>query len=175
LPTVGEKNPKPSLYLAGWPGYNRPVRTLTGLVGQRHAPRLAPAAPPARGPGPPAPGRRYPNAQSVAAELEVHPRTVHRDLALIPAGQIERSTLLLPGEKVMVSPDLASLYGVAPRVLGQAVKRNVVRFPPDLLFQLTRDEYAKLKSQIVASSPAADEAAGKAPGPDRLPRPSRVL
>jgi ORF6N domain-containing protein len=52
----------------------------------------------------------------------------------------------------MLSTDLAALYGVEPRVLVQAVKRNLDRFPEDFMFQLTREELANLKSQIVISS-----------------------
>jgi len=52
----------------------------------------------------------------------------------------------------MLSPDLAQLYGVEPKVLNQAVKRNRDRFPPDFMFQLTREEFDFLKSQIVTSS-----------------------
>jgi len=51
-----------------------------------------------------------------------------------------------------LSTDLARLYQVAPRVLVQAVKRNAVRFPDDFMFQLTREEFGNLKSQIVTSS-----------------------
>jgi len=70
----------------------------------------------------------------------------------IPAERIERRILLIRGEKVMLSPDLAELYEVAPRVLVQAVKRNRERFPRDFMFQLTKKEYANLKSQFVISS-----------------------
>ena len=52
----------------------------------------------------------------------------------------------------MLSPDLAQLYGVEAKVLNQAVKRNSDRFPPDFMFQLTREEFDFLKSQIVTSS-----------------------
>lgn len=52
----------------------------------------------------------------------------------------------------MLSPDLASLYGVEPRVLIQAVKRNIERFPEDFMFQLSEKEFGNLKSQIVTSS-----------------------
>jgi hypothetical protein len=71
---------------------------------------------------------------------------------LIPHEQIERSILLLRGHKVMLSMDLAKLYGVAPRALVQAVKRNRKRFPPDFMFQLNLQEVRNLKSQIVTSS-----------------------
>ncbi|MGH9454031.1 MAG: ORF6N domain-containing protein [Terriglobia bacterium] len=70
----------------------------------------------------------------------------------IPPERVERRILLIRGEKVMLSPDLAELYEVAPRVLVQAVKRNHERFPEDFMFQLTKDEYAHLKSQFVISS-----------------------
>jgi hypothetical protein len=52
----------------------------------------------------------------------------------------------------MLSTDLAELYEVEARVLVQAVKRNRERFPEDFMFQLTRAEYANLKSQFVTSS-----------------------
>jgi DNA-binding PadR family transcriptional regulator len=52
----------------------------------------------------------------------------------------------------MLSTDLAQLYGVEPRVLVQAVKRNLDRFPEDFMFQLTDQEFINLKSQIVTSS-----------------------
>ncbi len=52
----------------------------------------------------------------------------------------------------MLSTDLAELYQVEPRVLVQAVKRNMDRFPKDFMFQLTKSEFADLKSQIVTSS-----------------------
>jgi hypothetical protein len=70
---------------------------------------------------------------------------------LIPAERIEQSIFLIRGEKVMLSMDLAKLYGVAPRVLVQAVKRNIKRFPSDFMFQLTQEEFTNLKSQIVTS------------------------
>jgi hypothetical protein len=52
----------------------------------------------------------------------------------------------------MLSPDLASLYGVEPRALIQAVKRNLKRFPEDFTFQLTKIEFENLKSHFVISS-----------------------
>jgi len=52
----------------------------------------------------------------------------------------------------MLSTHLADLYGVEPKVLVQAVKRNVSRFPEDFMFQLSREEFNNLKSQIVTSS-----------------------
>lgn len=52
----------------------------------------------------------------------------------------------------MFSHDLAELYGVEPKVLMQAVQRNMARFPADFVFQLSNQEFANLKSQIVTSS-----------------------
>ena len=52
----------------------------------------------------------------------------------------------------MLDRDLAKLYGVETKVLNQAVKRNIKRFPEDFMFQLTSEEYTVLRSQIVTSS-----------------------
>lgn len=65
---------------------------------------------------------------------------------------LEQQILFLRGQKVMLSTDLAKLYEVEPRVLNQAVKRSLERFPEDFMFQLTQDEFANLKSQSVISS-----------------------
>ena len=54
--------------------------------------------------------------------------------------------------KVMLDSDLAELYGVEPRTLNQAVKRNIVRFPADFMFQLAKDEWDGLRSQFVIFS-----------------------
>ena len=56
------------------------------------------------------------------------------------------------GEKVMLDFDLARLYQVETKVLNQAVKRNIRRFPSDFMFQLDSKEVTDLKSQIVTSS-----------------------
>lgn len=68
---------------------------------------------------------------------------------LVPMARLEKRILLLRDQKVMLSPDLAELYEVEPRVLVQAVKRNVERFPADFMFQLTRGEVVLLRSQSV--------------------------
>lgn len=62
---------------------------------------------------------------------------------------IEKRIFLIRGRRVMLSPHLAELYGVAPRALVQAVKRNLERFPEDFAFQLTWEEVELLKSQSV--------------------------
>lgn len=53
---------------------------------------------------------------------------------LLPTEHIAKSIFVLRDQKVMLSPDLAKLYGVEPRVLVQAVKRNKERFPDDFMF-----------------------------------------
>ncbi len=53
----------------------------------------------------------------------------------------------LRGQRVMLDSDLAALYGVLPKVLNQAVKRNIRRFPSDFMFRLVADEYGALRSQ----------------------------
>jgi hypothetical protein len=71
---------------------------------------------------------------------------------IIPVEVVERKIYLIRGEKVMLSFDLAELYGVEPKVLIQAVKRNIERFPKDFMFQLSNQEFNNLKSQFVTSS-----------------------
>lgn len=56
------------------------------------------------------------------------------------------------GRQVMIDKDLAELYGGEVRTLNQAVKRNVKRFPPDFMFQLDKDEWEILKSQLIVIS-----------------------
>ena len=63
------------------------------------------------------------------------------------AGNIEPLIKVIRGQQVMLDKDLAKLYGVEAKVLNQAVKRNVERFPNDFRFQLTKEEC--LRSQIV--------------------------
>jgi hypothetical protein len=58
------------------------------------------------------------------------------------------------GQRVMLDADLATLYGVSTKALVQAVKRNLDRFPRDFMFQVTEQEVAILRSQIVTSSSA---------------------
>lgn len=60
--------------------------------------------------------------------------------SLIPVERIERRILLIRGQKVIIDADLAELYGIATKVLNQAVRRNINRFPEDFMFQLTKEE-----------------------------------
>jgi hypothetical protein len=71
---------------------------------------------------------------------------------IIPAERIAGKIVVLRGQKVMLGSDLAELYGVETRVLNQAVKRNLQRFPADFMFQLSAEETALLKSQSVISA-----------------------
>ena len=69
---------------------------------------------------------------------------------LIPANRIVQSIHLLRGQKVILDSELAQLYGVATKVLNQAVKRNRGRFPDDFMFRLTASETSELsRSQFV--------------------------
>ena len=72
--------------------------------------------------------------------------------ALMPLERIERAILFLRDRKVMLDADLAGLYGVETRVLVQAVRRNIERFPQDFMFQLSKEEFDDLRSQSVTSS-----------------------
>jgi hypothetical protein len=65
---------------------------------------------------------------------------------------VDRRVYVLRSQKVMLDADLAEIYGVETRVLVQAVKRNLDRFPEDFMFQLTEEEVANLTSQSVISS-----------------------
>ena len=69
----------------------------------------------------------------------------------VPIEHIEHRIYLIRGYRMMLSTDLAKLYGVEPRALVQSVKRNIERFPKDFMFQVNRSEFKNLKSQIVIS------------------------
>ena len=71
------------------------------------------------------------------------------DKSLIPVDRLEKAILLIRGQKIMLDADLASLYGVETRVLVQAVRRNLERFPEDFMFQLSKEEVDFLRSHIV--------------------------
>lgn len=67
---------------------------------------------------------------------------------------LEQMIHVIRGQRVMLDSDLARLYGVTTKALNQAVKRNADRFPDDFAYQLTAQEVADLRSQIVTSSEA---------------------
>jgi hypothetical protein len=72
--------------------------------------------------------------------------------SIMPPERVEDAIYLIRSEKVILDHDLAALYGVTTGALVQAVKRNSERFPSDFAFQLSEEEFANLKSQIVISS-----------------------
>ncbi len=71
---------------------------------------------------------------------------------LIELDEITRRIFSIRGARVMLDRDLAELYGVETKVLKQAVRRNIRRFPADFMFEMTYQEVASLRSQIVTSS-----------------------
>ncbi|MEW7278189.1 ORF6N domain-containing protein [Aquimarina sp. 2201CG1-2-11] len=68
---------------------------------------------------------------------------------IIPEEVIANKIYEIRGEKVMLSSDLAELYGVETKVLNQQVKRNINRFPERYMFKLTSEEYKSLRSHFV--------------------------
>jgi hypothetical protein len=79
---------------------------------------------------------------------------------LIPAPRIEEQIFLIRGQKVILDLHLAELYGVEPRTLNQAVKRNIGRFPEDFMFQLSKEETALLmRSHVVTAFPKTSQIA----------------
>jgi len=71
------------------------------------------------------------------------------NIAIVTTDHIAGKILFIRGEKVLLDHDLASLYRVDTKVLKQAVRRNLERFPDDFLFQLTIEEWGFLRSQFV--------------------------
>ena len=65
---------------------------------------------------------------------------------------IQRKIYEIRGQKVILDRDLAALYQVKTKVLNQAVKRNIERFPDDFMFQLTNEEWHTVSSQILTTS-----------------------
>ena len=66
----------------------------------------------------------------------------------IPVERIEQAILLIRGAKVILDRTLAELYGVETKQLKRAVRRNINRFPPDFMFELTKEEYQSLRYQF---------------------------
>ena len=66
--------------------------------------------------------------------------------------QIEKKIFVIRGVQVMIDRDIAELYGVETRILNQAVKRNLNRFPEEFMFQMNDEEFENWKSQIVISN-----------------------
>jgi hypothetical protein len=70
----------------------------------------------------------------------------------IDLNQINNMIFIIRGQKVMLDSDLAELYGVETKVLNQAIKRNLRRFPEDFMFQISSEEHKSLRSQFVTSN-----------------------
>jgi len=70
---------------------------------------------------------------------------------IVPVEPVQDKILLIRGEKVILDADLANLYEVPTKRLNEQVKRNSDRFPPDFMFQLTREEAELLRSQFATS------------------------
>ncbi len=68
---------------------------------------------------------------------------------LIPQETISSKIYLIRNQNVLLDSDLAKLYGVETRILKQAVRRNIERFPSDFMFELKKEEYDSLRSQFV--------------------------
>ena len=74
------------------------------------------------------------------------------DELLPQEGFIANKIKVIRNQKVILDSDLAELYGVETKALKQQVRRNIERFPEDFMFELTREEFDNLRSQIVTSS-----------------------
>ena len=72
--------------------------------------------------------------------------------ALVTEQKILNRIYVVKGEKIMLDRDLAELYGIETRVLKQAVKRNMKRFPKDFMFEMTSREIDGMVSQNVIPS-----------------------
>ena len=78
--------------------------------------------------------------------------TEEKNLTIVDNKEIQNMIYTFKGRQVMIDRDLAYLYNVETKVLNQAVKRNLNRFPEHFRFQLTEEEYENLRSQFVTSS-----------------------
>ena len=83
--------------------------------------------------------------------------------SIIPVEQIASRIYIIRGQKVMLDRDLAELYGVSTGRLNEQVKRNIIRFPKDFMFPLTKKEMENWKSQIATSNPSLKMSLRKAP------------
>ena len=88
---------------------------------------------------------------------------------LVPVERIANKIYLIRGVKVMLDRDLAELYGVETKVLKQAVRSNIKRFPGDFMFELTKEELENWRSQFVTSNRDKMRLRHK-PMADRLPK-----
>ena len=75
---------------------------------------------------------------------------------ITPVERVDFRILTIRGQKVILDADLAAIYGVTTKRRNEQVKRNAKRFPPDFVFQLTKEEHAFLRSQIATLEPTGN-------------------
>ena len=75
------------------------------------------------------------------------------DNILIPDEVVLTKIFAIRNKKVMIDRDLAELYGLETKRLKEAVRRNIARFPPDFMFQMSSDEFSLWRSQFATSNP----------------------
>jgi len=80
---------------------------------------------------------------------------------LLPLEAITQRIILLREQKVLLDADLAALYGVPTKRFNEQVKRNLERFPPDFMFQLTEEEFAALRSHFATSNDTPAKRGGR--------------
>ncbi len=85
------------------------------------------------------------------SNLELQKDATLKMTELVPIERIASKIYLIRGIKVMLDRDLAELYGVETKVLKQAVRRNIDRFPADFMFEMTKIEFEDWRSQFVTS------------------------
>lgn len=90
-------------------------------------------------------------ADKQTEEIEVQENKQLSDIEISEV-TIKNLIYVVRGQQVMMDSDLAMLYQVETKVFNQAVKRNIARFPEKFRFQLTKEEYDSLRSQIVTSN-----------------------
>ena len=77
---------------------------------------------------------------------------MYKNSTMLPTLIIQQKIYIIRGEQVMLDYDLAEMYGMETKRLKEAVKRNINRFPSDFMFQLSKEEFESLRSQIATSN-----------------------
>ena len=73
------------------------------------------------------------------------------NIVTVPDEVVMNKIYVIRDQKVMLDRDLAELYGVETKVLKQAVRRNIARFPEDFMFEMSKEELENWRSQFVTS------------------------
>ncbi|MEH6304251.1 ORF6N domain-containing protein [Olivibacter sp. CPCC 100613] len=79
-------------------------------------------------------------------------KTKSNESLIIPEEVVMNQIYYIRDQKVMLDRDLAELYGVETRVLKQAVRRNIDRFPEEFMFEMTKKNFSNWRSEIVISN-----------------------